>query len=334
MQDPVETSELLAFAKTVEAKSLSRAALELCVPRATISRRLARLEERLGARMLRRTTRSLVLTDAGEALYRHARIVLDAVARAEACIRRTDNAIRGDLRVSVPPISDPTFHQMICEFSKRHPDVRVHVHFGSQHVDLLRDGYDVALRATRSVDMMPGLVMRTLQRMALVAVASPSYLTEKGVPRTKRDLRRHRCLLGFAGGDLPQTQWPLLGGGKVSVEGAFFTSEVALLSEAALSGMGIAVLPAVLVRHHIASGALVHVLPDVVGGQVQIGVVYPEREFIPPQVRAFIDAVVAWAPAGLDAAAHTRSGTRCFETPAQRRAKGRHRARAARASAV
>src|SRR5262245_62150039 len=112
MQDPVETSELLAFAKTVEAKSLSRAARELGVPRATISRRLAGLEERLGARMLRRTTRSLVLTDAGQTLYRHARIVLDAVVQAEASIRRTDNAIRGDLRVSVPPISDPTFHQM------------------------------------------------------------------------------------------------------------------------------------------------------------------------------------------------------------------------------
>src|SRR3954470_20145316 len=95
MADPIETSELLAFAKTVEAKSLSRAASELRVPRATISRRLARLEERLAARLPRRTTRSLVLTDAGEALYQHARIVLDAVSHAEASVRRTDNAIRG-----------------------------------------------------------------------------------------------------------------------------------------------------------------------------------------------------------------------------------------------
>src|SRR5688572_20699239 len=100
MNEPLETAELLAFSKTVDAKSLSRAAAELRVPRATVSRRLARLEERLGARLLRRTTRSLVLTDAGEALYRHARIVLDAVQQAETSIKRSDDAIRGELRVS------------------------------------------------------------------------------------------------------------------------------------------------------------------------------------------------------------------------------------------
>src|SRR3954471_13482129 len=105
MTDPLETAELLAFSKTVDAKSLSRATAELGVPRATISRRLARLEERLGTRLLRRTTRSLVLTDTGDAFYRHARIALDAVATAEASVRRTDDAIRGDLRVSVPPIA-------------------------------------------------------------------------------------------------------------------------------------------------------------------------------------------------------------------------------------
>src|SRR5439155_23372964 len=101
MSAPIVTPQLLALAHTVDAKSLSRAAAELAVPRATISRRLARLEERLGARLLKRTTRSLVLTDAGEQLYRHARIVLDAVGQAEASVRRTDETVRGDLRVSI-----------------------------------------------------------------------------------------------------------------------------------------------------------------------------------------------------------------------------------------
>src|SRR5262245_45545239 len=104
MSDPPETTELLAFATIVESRSLSRAAAQLRAPRATIGRRLARLEERLGARLLRRTTRSLALTDAGEAFYRHARIVLDAVKTAEESVRRTDDRVRGDLRVSVPPM--------------------------------------------------------------------------------------------------------------------------------------------------------------------------------------------------------------------------------------
>src|SRR5688572_20662708 len=148
MADPVETAELLAFAKTVEARSLSRAAAELAIPRATISRRLARLEERLGARLLRRTTRSLMLTDAGEALYRHARIVLDAVGHAEASVRRSDDAIRGDLRVSVPPMIHPSFFAFISKFATEHPEVRLHVHISTELVDLRRGGYDVALRAS------------------------------------------------------------------------------------------------------------------------------------------------------------------------------------------
>src|SRR6267142_1364826 len=116
MTEPVENSELLAFTTTADAKSLSRAAAVLKVPRATIGRRLARLEGRLGARLIHRTTRSLALTDAGEAFYRHARIVLDAVGEAEASVRRGDDAVRGDLRVSIPPIGDEGLYAALGAF--------------------------------------------------------------------------------------------------------------------------------------------------------------------------------------------------------------------------
>ncbi|MDI1479330.1 LysR family transcriptional regulator [Polyangium sp. y55x31] len=293
MDAPLETSELLAFSKTVEARSLSRAAAELGVPRATISRRLARLEERLGVRLLRRTTRSLALTDAGEALHRHARIVLDAVHHAEACVRKTDDAIRGELRVSVPPMSGTTFNAMVCDFARRHPEVRLHVHSTTQHVDLQRGGYDLALRAGTALE--PGLVARTLARDPVLAVASPAYLEAHGTPRHRRDLRRHRCLMGFVRGELPQTHWPF-SGGNFQVEGALFANDIHLLCDAALEGLGIAFLPLMLVRPHLESGALVHVLPGSLEGESHIAVVYPEREFMPPQVRAFIDTLVAWAP--------------------------------------
>ncbi len=297
MDEPVETAELLAFSRTVEARSLSRAAAELGVPRATVSRRLARLEERLGARLLRRTTRSLVLTDAGEALYRHARLVLDAVRQAEASVRRPGDEVRGDLRVSVPPMLDESFFDMLCGFARQHPAVRLQVHFASHHVDLQRDGYDVALRA--SADIEPGLVARTLSRTLVVAVASPAYLAEHGVPRSRRDLRKHRCLMGFARGELPQTHWPVEGGGKLHVEGAFFSNEITLLAEAAERGLGIALLPLLLVEPMIERGALVRVLPGVLQAETRIALVYPEREFVPPQVRAFVDTVTAWAPVAL-----------------------------------
>ena len=117
MREPLETAELLAFVSSVDEQSLSGAAAKLRVPRVTISRRLARLEKRLGARLLRRTTRSLALTDAGQALYRHARMVLDAVSHAEASVRSADDVMRGDLRVSVPPLSSTSFYQLVLRFA-------------------------------------------------------------------------------------------------------------------------------------------------------------------------------------------------------------------------
>jgi len=308
MSEPLETAEFLAFAKTVEAKSLSRAAAELGVPRATISRRLARLEERLGARLLRRTTRSLVLTDAGEALYRHARIVLDAVGDAEASVRQTDDAVRGDLRVSVPGDLPPSFYAMICEFAARYPDVRLQVHASSRRVDLVRDGYDVALRA--SIQLEPGLIARRIASDRLIAVASPAYLDAHGVPATRRDLAHHRCLMGFARGELPQTHWPLGGDSTMQVEGALFTNDLRLLVESAARGLGIAMLPRMFVVPLLERGALVQVLPGTLEVDSTVAVVYPERELMPPQVRVFVEAIVAWGKAELDERAIS---TRCAE---------------------
>jgi len=297
MQEPVETAELIAFTRTVDIGSLSGAAADLKQPRATISRRLARLEQRLGVRLLHRTTRSLALTDAGEALYRHAQLVLDAIGHAEASVRRTDNTIRGELRVSVPPVMPPSFHELVCDFALAHPDVRLQVHFTTRLVDLVRDGYDVAVRA--STHLEPGLIARKLSAHRLIAVASPAYLEAHGTPQNRRDLARHRCLMGFARGENPQSHWPLARGETIHVEGAFFSNEMLMLRHAAVRGVGIALVPQRLVEELVASGDLVQVLAGILEAESQLAVVYPERELVPPQVRAFVDAVVAWAATGL-----------------------------------
>jgi DNA-binding transcriptional LysR family regulator len=293
MSDPLESAELLAFTKVVDAKSLSRAASELRVPRATIGRRLARLEERLGVRLLRRTTRSLVLTDAGEAMYRHARIALDAVREAELSVRRSDTNVRGDLRVSAPPISKPSFYALIDGFALAHPEVRLQVHFSTQHADLRRDGYDVAIRGSPQLE--PGLVARMMGRTPLVAVASPAYLTRSGPLRSVRDLRHHRCLLGFAKGELPQLHWTYGKGRAVHVEGHLASNDIAFLCQAAIDGLGIAYLPYMQVEPGLTSGTLVRVLEGVLESESLMAVVYVEREFQPPAVRAFVEAVLSWA---------------------------------------
>jgi DNA-binding transcriptional LysR family regulator len=294
IREPIETAELQAYTCIVETRSLSRAAIQLGIPRATIGRRLARLEERLGTRLLRRTTRSLALTDSGNSFYRHARIALDAVTQAQASVQINDSAVRGNLRVSIPPLLDERVLGMLVSFATKYPDVRLQVDFSSRMVDLRRDGFDVAIRA--SAELEPGLVVRTLARTQVLAVASPRYLAKRGVPRTAKDLRHHRCLMSFARGELPQSSWPL-GRGVLHVEGAFACNDARLLLTAAKRGLGIALLPSLLIGDEIARGALVQVLPGLVEAEHQIALVYAEREFLPPQVRAFIDAVVAWAQA-------------------------------------
>lgn len=293
MEEPVETSELLAFTHIVDEKSLSRAAEVLGVPRATISRRLARLEERLRTRLIRRTTRSLALTDAGDALYRHARIVLDAVGRAEASVRREDGPLRGELRVSVPPALPPTFHRLVLDFAEAHPEVRMYIHAASRHVDLLRDGYDVAIRASSKFE--PGMIARKLSEGRMVAIASPAYLAQHGHPKTKRDLEDHRLLLHYARGEVPQTHWPWRDQ-QIAVTGAMYANEIPLLVEAAMAGHGIALVPITIAQAVIDSGLVEQVLPGILESATQVAVVYAERELLPPHVRAFVEAVIAWAP--------------------------------------
>lgn len=308
MSELPETEELRSFAKAVEARSLTRAAAELGVPRATLARRLARLEEKLGVRLLRRTTRALALTDAGAAFELHARIVLDAIGQAAQSVRVDDRRLRGTLRIAVPPQLDDSFHAMVCAFAEANPDVRVHLDASARFVDLVREGYDVALRAAGDLDA--GFVARTLARTSLGAVASPAYLRANGVPARASDLRAHRCLLGFGRGEVAVRQWPLAAGGKVTVDGTFVSNDVSLLASAARRGLGIALVPTMLVMPLLRRGLLVPVLPDVVRGEVRVSVVYPERELVPPQVRAFVEAVVAWAPEGL---AEARVEERCRE---------------------
>ncbi|EOC1287747.1 LysR family transcriptional regulator [Cronobacter muytjensii] len=292
MPPGAETSELIAFTKTVDAKSLSRAAAELGIPRATLSRRIAQLEKKLGTRLLLRTTRSLALTEPGAVFYKEAIIALEAIKQAEQSVSRSGDCLRGELRVSFPPGMKKSFRTMLCEFIAQHPLLRVHVHTSSHHIDFRSGGFDVALRA--SSQMQPGLIARTLFRDPVIAVASPDYLSGRGVPVTLDDLSFHQCLMGFARGELPEMYWPLLSGERIKVDGAFFSDDISLLCEAAINNRGIALLPEELIREHLQQGALVPVLRGIIGTEMQIAVVYPDRQFLLPQVRAFIEAVVSW----------------------------------------
>lgn len=295
MRELPEISELLTFVRVVEARSVARAARELGVPRPTVGRRLARLEGKLGARLLRRTTRSMAFTDAGEALYQRARAVVAAAGDARDAVARRDDAVRGRLRVSAPPMQGGGFGALVADFLAAHPDVTLEVETTTRYVDLVAGGFDVAIRA--ATDLAPGLVARTLGRVRLLAVASPAYLARAGTPRRASDLARHACLLGYARGEHPATHWPRQRGGQVRVAGRLASNALDVLHAAALGGHGIALLPHAMVGDDLAAGRLVAVLEGHIGAEARLAAVYAEREFVPAAVRAFVEAAVRWAAA-------------------------------------
>ena len=294
MHDPPETTELMTFVRTVETRSISRAALELGVPRPTVGRRLARLEQKLGVRLLRRTTRAMTLTDAGELLYARARVVLAAVADVEESVRSSDDTVRGLLRISTPPFQNASgLGGLVASFLERYPDVRVEIDASTRYVDLVSGGFDVAIRASSAI--APGLIARNLMRSRVVALASPAYLARTGVPTRVTDLKKHALLVGFERGEHPVTHWPLAGGGRLRIAPSLASNDLTVLREAALRGRGIALLPIMLVYDDVVAGALTPVLPERIGIETVLAVVYADREFVSPAVRAFVDAVVQWA---------------------------------------
>jgi DNA-binding transcriptional LysR family regulator len=286
-----ETSEILAFVKVVDEGSVSGAARELALPRATISRRLSRLEGKLGVRLLHRTTRQMNLTESGEEYYRHARGVLQAVQAASAAVCRPDDVPRGLLRVSIAPLFSRQVRETLLTFVEAYPEVDLELIASTALLDLRARNIDVAWRAAWELD--PDLVARKLFTAELAAVASPAYLSREGTPTSEDQLVNHVCLLGFERGERPATHWPLKDGGRVRVRGRLVANDLLLLRDAALRGLGIALLPAPFMAELVAAGELVQVLPTRVGAVSQIALVYPDRRLLKPAVRAFVDHVVA-----------------------------------------
>lgn len=281
------------FVAILDHGSISAAARATGVPRPTLSRRLADLEAALGVRLVHRSTRSLTLTAAGQALLPRARQIVADARAAHAEVARLDDVPRGLLRLTVPP---PTpegafMGPMIQAWLAANPDVRAEVLSTTRAVDLAAEGFDVALRG--GTVRASNLISRTLFRTTSVAVARPD-LFGGSAPTEPGDLATLPCVLGLGPGDVPQRSWPLRAGGAVTVDGRLATNDLVIRRAAALDGAGVTLLPERLVRDELARGDLVAVLPDLVGADAALRLVYIERAFLDPKVRSFVDHVVAW----------------------------------------
>jgi len=285
--DPLDG--ITTFARVVDSGSFSAAARRLKISKSAVSTNVQRLEERLGIRLLNRTTRRLSLTEAGAAYYRHcARIVAEAEA-AEQAATALQREPRGTLRISAP-LSFGWMHvaPAIPSFLKRYPELAVDITLSAAHVKLVDEGLDLAIRIGVLEDSP--LVVRKLAPSRLVLCAAPAYLKERGTPREPRDLGGHNCLCT---GLLPWgDEWRLLGKRgetRVAVGGSVRSNSAELLRAAAIDGIGIAVLPTWAAGEPLRSGMLQRVLEAWELPASTIYAVYPGNRLMSMKVRAFVD---------------------------------------------
>ena len=283
-------ADIAVFVRVVERGSFTVAAGDLRLSRAVVSKYLSRLEERLGARLLNRTTRRLSLTEAGAALFEASRGALERIEEAEAAVAQLQSEPRGRLRVSAP-MSFGILHlgPALAEFARRYPRLTLDVHLDDRYVNLVEEGVDVAVRIGILTDS--SLVARKLATTRAVACASPGYLAEHGEPETPEDLANHNCLIYSYLSTANIWRFTAPDGREipVAVNGTFRINNGMVLAEAAVAGHGILVSPSFYVAELLRSGRLKRILERYRSKELGIHAVYPQRGHVPPKVRAFVD---------------------------------------------
>ena len=287
--DRLQSLEVLLA--VVDCGGFSRAAERLNLSPAAVTRHVAELEARLGVRLLHRSTRSVRLTETGSAYVERLRPLLDELAEADAEASAESQAPRGCLRISAPAaFSLRQLTPVLQRFRQLAPGVELDVELSDRRVELVEEGYDLALRISRN----PGhgsLIARPLARIRGVLCAAPSYLTRRGEPREPEALARHSCLLYNE--SPPRQEWLLTDAAgelrRVGVAGPIASNHGELLVAAAEAGEGIIAQPTFLVGEALRAGRLRRVLPDWQMPTLSLDAVYASRRQLPAKVRIFID---------------------------------------------
>jgi DNA-binding transcriptional LysR family regulator len=285
----MDLNEMLVFTRVVQTGSFTAAAKLLGMPKSSVSRKVSELEDRVGARLLQRTTRKLGLTDAGRIYFdRSARIVAE-VEEAELAVGRTQAEPRGLLRVTAP-LAFSRLAPIVVDFLRRHPAVQIDLVCTDRRVDLVEENFDVAVRAGPLDDS--SLVARRVAEAKRILVASPAYLKRHGAPKTPDDLAKHVCIV-FGAGANPSV-WTLRSGGEtveVKVTPRFTVNDPDIVDLTARAGLGVAAMPTFTAEEDLATGRLREILPGWSLPSAPLHVVYPTARHLSPKVVAFVEIV-------------------------------------------
>jgi DNA-binding transcriptional LysR family regulator len=281
-------TSLRVFRQVVEAGSFVKAAERLDLSTAMTSKHVANLEKQLGVRLLNRTTRHLSLTEAGSVYYEQCSEALDILQAAEAAVGVQTAQPQGVLKVTAPGwFANRKFADLLVEYQARYPDVLVDLRLENRFVDLVEEGYDMAIRATS--EPSPSLIVRPLCKMPFVLAASPAYIERHGQPRHPNDIAHHRFVLPTYTNIESVTLTGPDGSFAVKNQAVLKTNDTSMSLQLVRAGMGLAYLPAWIVEPKLASGALVRVLPAYDVFAPSLYAVYTSRKYMTTKVRTFID---------------------------------------------
>jgi DNA-binding transcriptional LysR family regulator len=283
-----KTAGLVAFVRTVDAGSFASAARLIGASPSAVSKSVARLEQRLGVRLLQRSTRTLGPTAEGAAYYERVAPHLRAIEEADDIVQVPEN-VRGVLRVTAPStFGRPLIAAWAGSFLDRYPDIKLELSVTDRRVDLIRESFDIAVRIGELQDT--SLIGRSLGVLRYVLAASPRYLDRRGIPRSIDDLKQHACLRYLrAGRPFPFT---FADGTRIVPEGPFDTDDAQYLIEAALEGAGITRFMLLAIQDDLANGRLRIVLPEIPMVSEPIHILHPFGRQLPLRVRLFIDFLV------------------------------------------
>ncbi|MCC6916537.1 LysR family transcriptional regulator [Nitrosomonas sp.] len=278
------------FARIVEAGSISAAADRMDVAKSVVSRRLKELEAHLGVELFHRTTRQLNLTDSGRTFYQQCMRILADILEAEHATSQFHGALKGNLKVAVP-LSFGLMHlgPAITAFLQTHPDIEFDLDFSDRQVDLLAEGFDLAIRIASLPDS--SLIARRLAPVRTVMCASPMYLERMGTPQVPAELTRHRCLVYnlISHSD----SWTIYSAAgqliKTPITPCLKASNGEFLRHAATEGLGIVLLPVFIVYREIERGTLIPILTGYHYPQLAAYAIYPQTRHLSQRVRAFVD---------------------------------------------
>jgi DNA-binding transcriptional LysR family regulator len=273
------------FVNVAETESFTQASKKLAISTAQVSRQVNALEQRLNIKLFYRTTRKVSLTEEGRVFYQHCRGVLDGLDAAERAITNLQSTPQGTIKLTAP-VTYGELHilPLINDFMQQYTDIEVTAYLSNQQLDLVDEGFDLAIRLGKLSDS--SMMAKKLTERTNFVCASPAYLEKYGIPHSLSELNKHNCLLGT------RDYWHFSDGGKeknIRVAGKLRCNSGSVLVDAALKGLGIVQLPDYYIKEHLTNGNLITLLDNYKAPDEGIWAIYPQNRHLSPKIRLLVD---------------------------------------------